>query len=434
MASVEQVQNMIDAAKAEWLTAMVKMTETVNDHKIAFNDFKTVMGNMALMSTKESREKGGQCGGGSFLPTKDSKPNVLKDELEKWRDWKEDTVQFADDQRRGIKVILEWIEEKEELSMHWKDIITNDKPFGFKAELLDEDVNLWRYLKGITAGDARDTVKSVGDEDGFRAWHELHKYFMPQLEARQSEVITDFSEMVKKPAQDISEMRKLLTEMQKKMTDVEKITGERVQEAHAKSILISILDKTTRQHTAQYQGLGFDKLKKEILKFVNTAVGPTASGENGQIGSMQGQGECPRADVPSWGTEEPEQLGALGGGRCHNCNMPGHFARNCPKGGGKGQRFSPYGKAGWKGGGVDGGKGGWKGGGANGGYKGKGKGPKDGCYICGGEHYQSDCPKGGEMGQRKRNQSNWRKVARHQQRGLRKARCEKPVCRQRVQR
>ena len=93
-------------------------------------------------------------------------------------------------------------------------------------------------------------------------------------------------------------------------------------------------------------------------------------------GEYEGQGHW-----GEMGTEENhEALMALKGkgkgpqkGSRWTCGGP-HFARDCPKGKGKG-----YGKAGAPSKGYN---------------KGKGKGPKGGCHTCGGPHYQSECPKG----------------------------------------
>ena len=83
--------------------------------------------------------------------------------------------------------------------------------------------------------------------------------------------------------------------------------------------------------------------------------------------------------------EEEGNLNKVSQAKCSFCKKPGHTAAQCwkakAKGKGKGEGDKGKGK------GKDGG---------GGGGKGKGKsGPKGGCYTCGGDHYESNCPKKG---------------------------------------
>ena len=74
----------------------------------------------------------------------------------------------------------------------------------------------------------------------------------------------EFSGMVARPAKNPEETRNLITEMERKRKMVEDVTGEDVSENHAKSVLVGILDPTTRQHTAMYHGskASCEQLKK----------------------------------------------------------------------------------------------------------------------------------------------------------------------------
>ena len=83
--------------------------------------------------------------------------------------------------------------------------------------------------------------------------------------------------MVLKPAKNTDDLRMLLVEMETKIKAVEDITGEVVSSAHAKGVLVCIMDPITRQHTAMQQGERFDVLKKIIKEFVNNA-GPRGGG------------------------------------------------------------------------------------------------------------------------------------------------------------
>ena len=98
-----------------------------------------------------------------------------------------------------------------------------------------------------------------------------------------------------------------------------------------------------------------------------------------------------------WPEVDHERLAALKGHiQCHNCKGWGHFANECPtkgKGKAKGTKADPKGKgkgAGKANGGAKATKAPAKAGGK--GKGGKGKGPQGGCFLCGGPHYQNDCP------------------------------------------
>ena len=97
------------------------------------------------------------------------------------------------------------------------------------------------------------------------------------------------------------------------MTLVANISGEEVSEVHAKSVLISILDPVTRQHTAMSQGVNtsFQMLKKIVMEFASNAGG----GEAMQIGSF-GRTNAERYDYEkgAWLHAEASGRGMTQGG------------------------------------------------------------------------------------------------------------------------
>ena len=155
------------------------------------------------------------------------------------------------------------------------------------------------------------------------------------------------------------------------------------------------------------------------MEFTNNLTTSTNPMQIGCFGEQRDDHQLPHQDesqgANSWDysdtedgrcwpeTQQANGLGKGGGGgssvQCFNCGGYGHIARNCPHtpaGKGKGNGKTSFGpvKGDWRNGKGKGTEQQQKG-------KGKGKGPRTGCYICGGAHYQSECPqKGGGKGLR----------------------------------
>lgn len=334
-----------------------------------------------------------------YLPMKETIPSVFADKIADWRLWVEDVADFMDDQTEGMKDFLMFVaKEKDPITQEWK----SEARVEHDDKVVSNMVNVWRALKKLTSGEARKIVMSVREEDGFRAWQKLHQRFEPGLEAKQGMVLAEFSGMIAKPGKTPADTRGLITEMEERMKLIEDITGKAVDEDHAKSILIGVMDPITRQHTAMNHGVSvtFDKLKNLVLTFANNVRGAEPM-QIGRVGELDEHTQDEH-DVQSWGMYQPDEgessLWALGKGgqQCYACHGYGHIARECPvKGKGKGSEGKGSGKGyGGKGQGFAfSSKGyGGKGQGFAFGGKGKGgKGPAKGCWTCGGNHFQSEC-------------------------------------------
>ena len=117
-------------------------------------------------------------------------------------------------------------------------------------KVLDDEIHVWRALKGLTGGVARTVVMSVSEENGFEAWRCLHLQFEPKLTIRQGQVLAEFAAMVSRPGKTITETRDLITEMDRRLKLIRDLTHEGVSDVHTRSVLIGLLDPMTRQHAA----------------------------------------------------------------------------------------------------------------------------------------------------------------------------------------
>ena len=373
-----------------------------------------------------------------FYPHKKAEPGTLKSTLE-WRDWRENAMEYWDDTTPGLQAVLTWIHSLEETPT-LDEIVAQGNLHGVQT-IREDSRRLWRALKKLTEGVAKQVVQSTKEEDGYTAWHRLAAQFEPSLVAMRGNVLADVAAMAKPRASKPLETKQRLADFQAKRKKLEDITGEDMNGTHIMSVLQSMIDETTKQHTVKDMPKvltrdNVDRYITEMVRFINIITGGSGADDRGpapmQVGALQlqdpanpwytptgGSGAQPTSPAwedPNYWGENPEspgedwtqeQLNAMGakGGPCHRCGEYGHFARD-GKCGLKGAS-----KGGWQKGGKGGGggksggwqKGGWqkggKGGGGKGGKGGGGKGK--GCFLCGDlNHWSRECPKAGTPGLR----------------------------------
>ena len=412
----EQKTELTDKLSLEFNGQKILMDEIIKSARTEFSDVKAGILHLckateeALKTVNEKIEniEADKGSGGAdwkakgYIPVKNLVPKTFSNKEEDWRRWQDDASDYFDNINPGMRELLKDIElEMEPIDDDWLTGAQNHS-----AKVRGDKVQIWRALKNLTDGEARKVVTSVKSENGFRAWQKLHMRFGPSLSSKQGLVLMELGGMVAKPAKSPAETRALLTEMEQKIKLVEEITGEDVSDNHAKSVLVGILDPTTRQHTAMHHGskTTCDQLKRVVLEFVNNVSRKDDCAM--QVGRISTEEEiCQEAHHDEEEDYSDTFLGVVGAWtQCYKCQGYGHLAKDCAsKGKGKGGDAKGSG-----GGGKAKGKGwyepGAKGKGKDqpkGGSKGKGKrGPLyGGCWNCGGSHFAAECPvKGGGKG------------------------------------
>ena len=103
-------------------------------------------------------------------------------------------------------------------------------------------------LKKLTEGEAKTIVKSVEDRDGCVACQKLWERFEQGVEARTGAALTELGDLNEKPGENTRETKVRLTELDKNIKEVEEM-GEKVSNAHAKSLLFGQLTRESTQHS-----------------------------------------------------------------------------------------------------------------------------------------------------------------------------------------
>ena len=225
---MQHTQMMLDQLRQEMNDKIGKLESQIKESQLGHKELLETLQNLGNMGNGNNGNGGSAK---SYLPLKSSIPNKYDGKaLDEWNEWKEETEDYVDTIKKGLQEILKWIASQEKLEDGWTARMSKDKDIDMdedtKEDILKESTKLWRCLKALTAGDAKNTVKSVEGQDGFKAWYELLGFYQPQVEARSGSTLAELSNMVKDPAKDISQMRTKVVGMDIKMKKIKEVTGQ----------------------------------------------------------------------------------------------------------------------------------------------------------------------------------------------------------------
>ena len=119
-------------------------------------------------------------------------PRVYTDNLDQWRKWKADVIDFVDEAKPGMKKLMDEIGKmKEDASQAW--VAGRSQTYG---QLWLEVTKLYRARKGLTDGEARNVLEGAHAEDGFEAWQMLVRRFEPGVAVKEGLAMAEFSGMI----------------------------------------------------------------------------------------------------------------------------------------------------------------------------------------------------------------------------------------------
>ena len=151
-------------------------------------------------ATHTGAGQGGSGGRKPLLPEKFMVPSTFTGTAAQWKDWSEDTMTMLDIRAPGLSEALKELTAAKD-SSRGKAWVSGQQAHSHVADYAED---LWQVLKRYTSetSEARVSVISAQNQDGFEAWSRLAAHYGQTLAAAQGAVLSELSALSDKKMED----------------------------------------------------------------------------------------------------------------------------------------------------------------------------------------------------------------------------------------